>query len=74
MLANSAPHNVIHDAYDIAASYLQATDRIPSEFGFYPPLFDWILRDFRAGNTNKLRLANLAIAHFEKVHALELIP
>jgi hypothetical protein len=74
MLVNSIPVYIIDQAYDIAASYLKAKGVIPREFGFCSPLFDWIVRDFRAGNMNKLRLANRAIAHFEKAHTLELIP
>ena len=74
MLANPVPVYIIDHAYDIAETYLKATGRIPRGFGFYPPLFDWIARDFHAGNTNKLRLANRAIAHFEKALTLELFP
>ncbi len=74
MLVNSVPVYIIDHAYDIAVTYLKATGRIPREFDFYPPLFDWIARDFHAGTTNKLRLANRAIAHFEKAPAVELIP
>jgi len=73
MPVNSVPIYIVDDAYDIAVSYLKAMGRIPREFGFYPPLFDWIARDFHTGNTNKLRLANRAIAHFEKARTLELI-
>jgi hypothetical protein len=73
MLAHPFAIYIIHKAYEIAADYLKGTGKIPREFDFYPPLFEWIVSDFRAGNTNKLRLANRAIAHFEKAHTLELI-
>jgi hypothetical protein len=37
------------------------------------PLLDPIVEDFRAGNRNKLRLANRAIARIEKADVLELL-
>jgi len=65
VFVNSIPVDVVGGAYDIAANYLKRTGRIPHEVNLHPPLFDSIVRDFRAGNINKLRLANRAIARFE---------
>jgi hypothetical protein len=68
MLVNSIPVDVVGGAYDIAANYLKRTGCIPPEVDVHPPLFDSIVRDFRAGNMNKLRLANRAIARFERAN------
>jgi hypothetical protein len=74
MFVNSIPVDVVGGAYDIAANYLKKTGLIPQEVDLHPPLFDSIVRDFRAGNRNRLRLANRAIARFEMAaDALELI-
>jgi hypothetical protein len=58
--------HVVSDAYDIAANYLAKTGVISDRFEIHKPLLDAIVQDFRAGNTNKLRLANRAIARFER--------
>jgi hypothetical protein len=74
MLIKSIEVCVVEAAYDIAASYLKATGRMPDDVDFHRPLFDCIESDFRAGRRNKLVLANRAIARFEKAaDALELI-
>jgi hypothetical protein len=74
MLVKSIEVCVVEDAYEIAANYFKATGRIPNDVDFHQPLFDSIVRDFRAGHTNKLVLANRAIARIEKADALEFIP
>jgi hypothetical protein len=74
MLVNSIEVCVVEDAYEIAAHYFKATGRIPRDVDFHQPLFNSILRDFRAGHRNKLILANRAIARFEKTEAMELVP
>jgi hypothetical protein len=66
---------VVGDAYHIAANYLKATGRLSGEVAIHQPLLDSILEDFRSGKTNRLILANRAIARFEKINdVLELIP
>jgi hypothetical protein len=72
MLVQSIEVCVAEGAYDIAANYLKATGRIPPGVDFHQPLFDSIVRDFRAGRRNKLVLANRAIARFEKNDVFEL--
>jgi hypothetical protein len=71
MFVNSIPVDVVGDAYDIAANYLKRTACIPPEVDLHMPLLDSIVRDFRAGHQNKLRLANRAIARFEKAADLQ---
>jgi hypothetical protein len=66
MFVNSIPVDVVAGAYHIAANYLKRTGRIPLEVDIHQPLLDAIVKDFRAGNRNKLRLANRAVARFEK--------
>jgi len=51
----------------IAANYLMQTGQIPIGLDIYQPLLDSIVEDYRAGQKNKLRLANRAIARFEKL-------
>jgi hypothetical protein len=74
MLVKSIEVCAVEGAYEIAANYFKATGRIPHDVDFHQPLFDSILRDFRAGNKNKLVLANRAIARIEKADLLEFIP
>ena len=66
MFVSSVQMHVVSDAYDIAANYLAKTGVISDRFEIHKPLLDAIVQDFRAGNTNKLRLANRAIARFER--------
>ena len=66
MIVSSVQMHVVSDAYDIAANYLATTGVISDRFEIHHPLLDAIVQDFRAGNTNKLRLANRAIAQFER--------
>jgi hypothetical protein len=70
MLVKSIEVCAVEDAYGIAANYFKATGRIPSDVDFHQPLFDSILRDFRAGHI----LANRVIARVEKADVLELVP
>jgi hypothetical protein len=66
---------VVGDAYHIAANYLKATGRLSGDVDIHQPLLDSIVDDFRSGKTNRLILANRAIARFEKINdVLELIP
>jgi hypothetical protein len=74
MLVKSIEVCVVEDAYEIAAHYFKATGRMPQDVDFHQPLFDFIVSDFRAGRTNKLVLANRAIAKIEKEDVLELLP
>jgi hypothetical protein len=74
MLVKSIEVCIVEDAYAIAANYFKAVGRIPDDVGFHQPLFDSIVRDFRAGHRNKLVLANRAIARIEKADVLEFIP
>jgi hypothetical protein len=47
---------------------------MPFGLDIHQPLFDLIVKDYRAGNRNILRLANRAIARFEKFsNELELL-
>ena len=66
MFVSAVQMHVVSDAYDIAANYLAKTGVISDRFEIHKPLLDAIVQDFRAGNTNKLRLANRAIARFER--------
>ncbi len=73
MFVSAVQMHVVSDAYDIAANYLAKTGVISDRFEIHKPLLDVIVQDldaivqdFRAGNTNKLRPANRAIARFER--------
>jgi hypothetical protein len=70
MLINSVSFDVVCEACQIATRYLKETGQIPAELDIYQPLFDCIVSDFRAGNGNKLLLANRAIARIEKANGL----
>ena len=70
MFVNFIPIDVIGGAYAIAANYLTMTG--PNEVDFHQPLFDSIVKDYQAGNRNRLHLANRAIARIEKAGLLEL--
>jgi hypothetical protein len=67
MFVNSVSVEVVGGAYQIAANYLMQTGQIPIGLDIYQPLLDSIVEDYRAGQKNKLRLANRAIARFEKL-------
>jgi hypothetical protein len=72
MFVNGISVDVVGGAYDIAANYLKRTGLLPREVDLHPQLLDSIVEDFRAGKRNRIRLANLAIARFEKADKLEL--
>jgi hypothetical protein len=74
MLINSIPIDEVGGAYSIAVYYLKLTRGTPANADVYEPIFDSIVEDFRAGSTNKLRLANRAIARIEAADVLELLP
>jgi hypothetical protein len=74
MFINSIPVGVVGEAYHIAANYLKTTGRIPCEVDVHQPVLDSIVEDFRAGKSNKLILANRAIARMQKADVVELIP
>jgi hypothetical protein len=56
---------VVGDAYAIAANYLRRTGAIPDNLVTCDRLLDVIMKLFDAGEFNKLKLANKAIAKFE---------
>jgi hypothetical protein len=56
---------VVGDAYAIAVNYLRRTGAIPDNLVTCERLLDIILQLFDAGEFNRLRLANKAIAKFE---------
>ncbi len=56
---------VVGDAYAIAANYLRRTGVIPDDFVTNHHLLEIIVQMFHRGESNKIRLANLAIAKFE---------
>jgi hypothetical protein len=71
MLIDRSPQltnvDIVGEAYHIAADYLQKAGLIPIMINLYEPLLDKIMKDFNAGDRNKVRLANRAIAYFERV-------
>ncbi|WP_291686754.1 hypothetical protein [Bradyrhizobium sp.] len=56
---------VVGDAYAIASNYLRRAGAIPDSFATDERLLEIIVDMFQRGETNKLRLANKAIAKFE---------
>jgi hypothetical protein len=70
MLINSPSFDVVCEAFQIATRYLKETGQFPAGLDINQPLFDCIVWDFRAGNGNKLRLANRAIARIESANGL----
>ena len=56
---------VVGDAYAIAANFLRKTGAIPDTFVTNEKLLQTIVEMFHRGESNKLRLANKAIARFE---------
>ena len=61
---------VVGDAYAIAANYLRRTGVIADVPTTNERLFEVIVEMFQAGEFNKIRLANKAIAQFENVELL----
>jgi hypothetical protein len=60
---------VVGDAYAIAANYLRRTGAIADDFTTNDRLLKIVVKIFRRGEVNKIRLANLAIARFEALEA-----
>jgi hypothetical protein len=57
---------VVGEAYAIAANYLRRSGAIPSDdFVTNDRLLEIIVHMFHCGESNKIRLANRAIAKFE---------
>ena len=56
---------VVGDAYAIASNYLRRTGAIADNFVTDERLLEIIVQMFHRGETNKIRLANKAIAKFE---------
>jgi hypothetical protein len=57
--------DVIGKAYDIASYYLRATGAVPDTAATNEALLELIVQMVQRGETNQIRLANKAIAHFE---------
>jgi hypothetical protein len=57
----------VADAYAIAANYLRRSGVIPDDFATNDKLLEIIVQLFHRGESNKIRLANLAIAEFQAV-------
>jgi hypothetical protein len=62
---------VVGDAYAIAANYLRRSGVIPDDFVTNDRLLEIIVQMFHRGESNKIRLANLAIAKFEAARAVD---
>jgi hypothetical protein len=60
---------VVGDAYAIAANYLRRSGVIPDDFVTNDRLLEIIVQMFHRGESNKIRLANKAIAKFEAAQA-----
>ena len=56
---------VVGGAYAIAANYLRRCGVIPDDFVTNDRLLEIIVRIYHRGESNKIRLANMAIAKFE---------
>jgi hypothetical protein len=56
---------VVGEAYAIASNYLRRTGAIPDNYATNEQLLTMIVQMFRRGETNKIKLANKAIAEFE---------
>jgi hypothetical protein len=58
---------VVGDAYAIAANYLRRTGAIPDDLVTNDRLLEIVVKMFHRGESNKIRLANRAIAEFEAI-------
>ena len=56
---------VVGEAYAIAANFLRKSGALPDSFMTNERLLGIIVKLFQHGETNKIRLANKAIARFE---------
>jgi hypothetical protein len=61
---------VVSEAYAIASNYLRRAGAIADVSTTDERLFEIIMEMFQAGEFNKIRLANKAIAQFETVELL----
>jgi hypothetical protein len=59
------PVELVGEAYAIAANYLRKRGAIPDNFATNEQLLEIIVAIFQCGESNKIRLANRAIARFE---------
>jgi hypothetical protein len=57
--------DVVGKSYAIASNYLRKGGAIPDTFATNDKLLEIVVQLFRRGETNKIRLANRAIAMFE---------
>jgi hypothetical protein len=55
----------VGDAYAIAANFLRRSGAMPDTYVTNDRLLEIIVQMFHRGESNKLRLANLAIAQFQ---------
>lgn len=56
---------IVGDAYAIAANYLRKTGLMADTLATNDRLLEMIVKMFHRGETNRIRLANRAIAQFE---------
>lgn len=56
--------NIVGEAYDIAANYLRRSGDMPDPNAVNETLLEIVVQKFYAGDRNKIRLANHAIARF----------
>ena len=56
---------VVGEAYAIAANFLRKSGALPDTFMTNERLLGIVVKLFQHGETNKIRLANKAIARFE---------
>ncbi len=61
---------VVSEAYAIASNYLRRTGVVADVPTTNERLFEIIIEIFRAGEFNKIRLANKAIVRFEAIELL----
>ena len=62
---------VVGDAYTIASDYLRGSGAMPDDVLTNDRLLEIIVQMFRRGEINPIRLANRAIAKFEKLEATQ---
>ncbi len=56
--------NIVGEAYDIAANYLRQSGQMPDPHAINETLLEIVVHQFYAGDRNRIRLANHAIAQF----------
>ena len=62
---------VVGDAYAIASGYLHGSGAMPEDVRTNDRLLEIIVQMFRRGEINPIRLANRAIARFEKLETTQ---